>query len=329
MATIDDVIDTDEFEPLEIESIDDEERNGLLQNTEVQAAPHSSQSCGMKELFISLISMAAISFILAVVITSKKDSTATDPSEEISLYPKALLQNVYHKVDFENKKHIIPPYWKDAELKTFQEGALPHLGPCYLPKEEQDWLSLVEKNEQIRGKHNIKYRDGIKKRRDDSDNAKDLSGLCRPGFIIIGAGKCGTSSLYHYLVGHDRVLPAKNKQIHYFKYWKSYPMKWYLSNFPPAETFLSNGALMTGEASPGYLVSFIYVCRLLRDSPRSIQLTWILFLLLLLAVSRRCSYYWYLDAIPRWQRRYATSRLAQNNNNYAESFGKILVILQL
>ena len=40
---------------------------------------------------------------------------------------------------------------------------------------------------------------------------------CRPGFIIIGAGKCGTSSLYHYLTdGHPRIIPAFSKQIHYF-----------------------------------------------------------------------------------------------------------------
>ena len=43
-----------------------------------------------------------------------------------------------------------------------------------------------------------------------------LGGLCRPGFLIIGQGKCGTSSLYKYLTGHDRVLPAVQKQIHYF-----------------------------------------------------------------------------------------------------------------
>jgi len=80
-----------------------------------------------------------------------------------------------------------------------------------------------------------------------------LSGLCRPGFIIIGVGKCGTSSLYQYLTGHPRVLPAIQKQVHYFKYYTDRPMKWYLSHFPSTETFLSSGALMTGEASPGYI----------------------------------------------------------------------------
>lgn len=78
---------------------------------------------------------------------------------------------------------------------------------------------------------------------------KGFSGLCRPGFLIIGAGKCGTSSLYQYLIGHDRVLPAKEKQIHYFKYYAGLPMEWYYKRFPSTESFLSSGALVTGEAA--------------------------------------------------------------------------------
>ncbi|KAL7443970.1 hypothetical protein ACHAXH_009880 [Discostella pseudostelligera] len=80
-----------------------------------------------------------------------------------------------------------------------------------------------------------------------------LGGLCRPSFLIIGQGKCGTSSLYHYLTGHPRILPAKEKQIDYFNYHKAMPLSWYYSNFPTIESFLGRGALMTGEASPGYM----------------------------------------------------------------------------
>jgi hypothetical protein len=37
------------------------------------------------------------------------------------------------------------------------------------------------------------------------------------------------------------------------QYYSHYPMKWYLSHFPTTTSFLASGALMTGEASPGYL----------------------------------------------------------------------------
>ena len=85
-------------------------------------------------------------------------------------------------------------------------------------------------------------------------NRKNIGGWCRPGFLIIGAGKCGTSSLYHYLIGHPRILPAFQKQIHYFKYHdRQQPLASYYGNFPTPQSFLEHGGLMTGEASPGYL----------------------------------------------------------------------------
>mmetsp|Transcript_22986 Transcript_22986/g.47349 ORF Transcript_22986/g.47349 Transcript_22986/m.47349 type:complete len:767 (+) Transcript_22986:65-2365(+) len=86
-----------------------------------------------------------------------------------------------------------------------------------------------------------------------SPSKQELGGLCRPGFLIIGQGKCGTSSLYHYLTGHPRVLPANEKQIHYFLYHRTRSLGWYYSHFPSLESFLGRGALMTGEASPGYM----------------------------------------------------------------------------
>jgi hypothetical protein len=42
-------------------------------------------------------------------------------------------------------------------------------------------------------------------------------------------------------------------QMHPHKYYTQYPLKWYLSHFPTTASFLGQGALMTGEASPGYL----------------------------------------------------------------------------
>eukprot|EP00554_Chaetoceros_debilis_P012306 CAMPEP_0194116294 /NCGR_PEP_ID=MMETSP0150-20130528/26507_1 /TAXON_ID=122233 /ORGANISM="Chaetoceros debilis, Strain MM31A-1" /LENGTH=574 /DNA_ID=CAMNT_0038806979 /DNA_START=65 /DNA_END=1789 /DNA_ORIENTATION=+ len=169
---------------------------------------------------------------------------------------------VYSSSDFRNA--VTPPYWEEFYNETVNHGmdggdssfsVTPHMGPCYLPpSDETNWQELMDENKNINEK-SIKYMDGISidKAHGGGDHQSNLAGFCRPGFIIIGAGKCGTSSLYHYLTGHPRVLPAKSKQIHYFKYFTDRSMKWYLSHFPPTETFLSSGALMTGEASPGYL----------------------------------------------------------------------------
>ena len=69
-----------------------------------------------------------------------------------------------------------------------------------------------------------------------------------PDFIIIGAQKCGTTSLYNFLVQHPHINSAIQKEIHFFDQRYSKGMNWYRSRFP----FLSKGA-MTGEASPNYI----------------------------------------------------------------------------
>ena len=70
-----------------------------------------------------------------------------------------------------------------------------------------------------------------------------------PDFVIIGAQKSGTSSLYDFVVQHPAILPASKKEINYFalKYKKG--EYWYRLRFPirASQKFLS------GEASPIYL----------------------------------------------------------------------------
>jgi len=39
-----------------------------------------------------------------------------------------------------------------------------------------------------------------------------------PNFVVIGAPKCGTTSLHHYLSQHPEVYVPKRKELHYFSY---------------------------------------------------------------------------------------------------------------
>ena len=41
-------------------------------------------------------------------------------------------------------------------------------------------------------------------------------GVCRPSFLVIGGGKCGTSALYAYLNAHPQVHNASAKQVQFF-----------------------------------------------------------------------------------------------------------------
>lgn len=77
-----------------------------------------------------------------------------------------------------------------------------------------------------------------------------LKKVCQPKFLIVGSNKCGTTSLYHYLVKHPNVLPASTREIHYFDKKYNLGSEWYFSQFP----FLCNDRdFISGEASPSYL----------------------------------------------------------------------------
>ncbi len=77
-----------------------------------------------------------------------------------------------------------------------------------------------------------------------------LSNLCLiPDFLILGAQKSGTSSLFLYLSQHPDILsPCVNKELHYFDLNFKQPSKWYRAHFP----FKKQGKI-TGEKSPYYI----------------------------------------------------------------------------
>ena len=67
------------------------------------------------------------------------------------------------------------------------------------------------------------------------EDCPSTTALC-PAFLLIGERKCGTSSLFHYLLQHPSVLPPKKKEIGYFDKSdgkKGLHLEHYLeSNFP-------------------------------------------------------------------------------------------------
>ncbi|MGD1699648.1 sulfotransferase domain-containing protein [Dapis sp. BLCC M229] len=70
----------------------------------------------------------------------------------------------------------------------------------------------------------------------------------KPHFLIIGAQKCGTNSLYSYLTQHPLIAPSLQHEIHYFDLNFDKDLKWYESQFSELES-----GMITGESSPYYL----------------------------------------------------------------------------
>ena len=76
-----------------------------------------------------------------------------------------------------------------------------------------------------------------------------------PSFLILGAQRSGTTSLYRYLTQHPRIFPALRKEVHYFDFQYDKGRRWYLAHFPTATSrFRCDGRPVTGEATPYYLV---------------------------------------------------------------------------
>lgn len=71
-----------------------------------------------------------------------------------------------------------------------------------------------------------------------------------PDFLIIGAQKCGTTSLYVYLTQHPQILPAAQKELHFFDFNYAQGIDWYLSQFPAK---INEKITLTGESSPYYI----------------------------------------------------------------------------
>lgn len=68
-----------------------------------------------------------------------------------------------------------------------------------------------------------------------------------PNLIIIGAMKCGTTSLHYYLKQHPQIWMSRQKELHFFVEERNWPkgVEWYRSHFKA-------GARIRGEASPAY-----------------------------------------------------------------------------
>lgn len=78
----------------------------------------------------------------------------------------------------------------------------------------------------------------------------DAGKRAQPDFLIIGAQKAGTTSLFKYLLQHPQVVPPFKKEVHFFsnKYRKG--LRFYRAHFPRQQDMADHQ--LTGEASPDY-----------------------------------------------------------------------------
>jgi hypothetical protein len=120
----------------------------------------------------------------------------------------------------------------------------------------------------------------------------------RPYFVIIGAQRSGTTSLFKWLSTHPDVSPPTRKEIHYFDVHYGKGPRWYRAQFP----FVRRGKV-TGEGSPYMLYHPLAPARAARDLPSTTR-----FIALLRdPVQRTVSDYW----TQRKRKRFEPENLAR------------------
>lgn len=100
------------------------------------------------------------------------------------------------------------------------------------------------------------YREGLRQKIIHSNpdfpiDTWDEQNVFGPNFLILGAQKAGTSSLFKYATQHPQIIPPLRKELEFWSLRMQRGLDWYLSQFPaipPGDT-----TYLSGEACPGYL----------------------------------------------------------------------------
>ena len=78
-----------------------------------------------------------------------------------------------------------------------------------------------------------------------------------PDFLIIGAPKCGTTSMYEYLIQHPNILSSLWKEIYFFDRYFTRGTNWYRGNFAfklqKKIHQIKKKIVLSGDATPTYL----------------------------------------------------------------------------
>ncbi|ASU86074.1 sulfotransferase [Nocardiopsis gilva YIM 90087] len=92
-----------------------------------------------------------------------------------------------------------------------------------------------------------------------------------PTFLIVGAQRCGTTSLFKALAQHPHVVgPVLRKGVHYFDTAYERGGDWYRGHFPTRGATRARGdrpRVEVGESSPYYLFHPLAAERIARDLP--------------------------------------------------------------
>ncbi|HZD05414.1 MAG TPA: sulfotransferase, partial [Longimicrobiales bacterium] len=80
-----------------------------------------------------------------------------------------------------------------------------------------------------------------------------------PNFLIVGAQRSGSTSLWRYLKDHPEVFTASPKELHFFDRRWDQGLEWYAGRFTGSK---AETARALGEATPRYMHDPVAVQRI-------------------------------------------------------------------
>ncbi len=174
------------------------------------------------------------------------------PEKAIQIYRLAIESHPFYRWSYLNLWNIFARHKKLGEVLNYYKNAVQQY-PDYPLVELNLGEILTRKgkiSEAITCYQNVSYKRAKNLQPEVVEQFWDKNHTLEPAFLIIGAQKGGTTSLYRYLEEHPKILPAIKKEINFWTHHYHQGLDWYLAHFPQLSV---EHNFITGEATPNYL----------------------------------------------------------------------------
>jgi hypothetical protein len=128
--------------------------------------------------------------------TKTASSSLVHKQSRVDVIDLLIDEGVYDSSSFENEAGVVPPFWDENATSPCkpEETTTVELGPCFGSHVAVDWHEQAKQNQNDTQLPH--YTPLMTSTPQAMKTKNDWAGHCRPGFLIIGAGKCGTSVRY-------------------------------------------------------------------------------------------------------------------------------------
>lgn len=189
------------------------------------------------------------------------------PEKALQIYRRAIEVQPFFRWSYLNLWNLFARHKKLGEVLKFYKNAVQRYPEA--PLVELNLGEILTRqgkiNKAIICYQNVSYKRAKKLHPEAVEQYWDKNYTLAPAFLIIGAQKGGTTSLYRYLEEHPKILSAIKKEINFWNHHYQRGLDWYLAHFPQLS---GEHNFITGEATPNYLENPEVIPRIFEAFPQ-------------------------------------------------------------